>query len=110
MARGMRFVCENCSTTIEAWDDGNPYYFDADGKKEYAYHPEPKLQLCVGNDAPHLCLECGTHVMVDSQAPDTHCVQCGSGNIVDLFRLEGHRCPACKLGVFTLDPHFVAIS
>ncbi len=43
MAEGFRFVCDSCDRTIEAWSDGNPYYFDDDGKKQYAYHPEPRL-------------------------------------------------------------------
>ena len=26
--------------SIEAWDEGNPYYINEDGKKQYAYHPD----------------------------------------------------------------------
>jgi hypothetical protein len=110
MAQGIRLVCENCSTAMEAWDEGHPYFFDAEGNKEYAYHPEAKRDLCIGIDAPHLCLQCGARVMVDAKAPDTHCVRCGSGDIVPLFTLAGHRCPTCKLGVFTVDPNFTAVS
>lgn len=28
MAEGVRFVCGSCSTMVEAWSDGNPYYLD----------------------------------------------------------------------------------
>ena len=69
MAECIRFVCESCSNAVEAWDDGNPYYYDRRGKKKYAYHPDPKRERCVGNDSPRLCLECGAQTMVDSKTP-----------------------------------------
>jgi hypothetical protein len=35
--------------------------------KQYVYHPQhDTLALCIGNDAPHLCLACRVDVMVDS--------------------------------------------
>ncbi len=43
MAQRFRFVCGKCDHTIEAWDDGNPYYIDDDGKKKYVYHPNHEL-------------------------------------------------------------------
>jgi predicted lipoprotein with Yx(FWY)xxD motif len=56
MAMGVCFVCSNCAHSVEAWDDGNPYYLDDGGKKVYAYHPDHEaLAKCIGNDAPHLC-------------------------------------------------------
>jgi hypothetical protein len=110
MAQGIRLVCENCSNAIEAWDDGNPYYLDRRGKKRYAWHPDPAFARCIGNDSPHLCLERGERTMIDSKAPGVACVQCGSKNIVHLFDLAGHRCPACRLGVFARDPHFFCVS
>ena len=46
MGQGFRFVCNSCDHAIEAWDDGNPYYFESvitktgvTQKKKYAYHP-----------------------------------------------------------------------
>ena len=110
MAECIRFVCESCSNAVEAWDDGNPYYYDRRGKKKYAYHPDPKRERCVGNDSPRLCLECGAQTMVDSKTPVAHCATCSSDKIVDLFKLAGHQCPACKLGVFTRDPDFFCVS
>jgi predicted Zn-ribbon and HTH transcriptional regulator len=110
MALAKRFVCTVCAHTIDAWDDGNPYYFDQHGTKQYAYHPQTERALCVGNDSPHLCLDCGTDFLVDSRAPATACPQCASIAIAATFTLEGRRCPSCKAGVFTVDPNFVIIS
>jgi len=110
MAEGIRLVCENCDNAIEAWDDGNPYYLDRGGKKRYAYHPEPKRALCSGIDSPHLCLDCGEQPPIDSNAPDRHCVKCKSTNVMQTFKLAGHRCPSCKQGVFARDPNFFCIS
>ena len=58
MAQGFRFICTNCEHMIEAWDDGNPYYFEwvttkaglMKQKKKYAYHPSHEFERCVGND------------------------------------------------------------
>ena len=110
MAAGIRFNCSNCPLKIEAWDDGNPYYYDDEGKKIYAYHPSDEVMFCVGNDSPHLCLACGKKFMVDSAAPVTLCPKCKSSNIRDTFRLSGKKCPKCKQGVFVIDPEFRAIS
>jgi hypothetical protein len=110
MAQCFRFVCGHCSDTIEAWSDGNPYFLDAHGNKQYAYHPRAELALCIGNDSPHLCLECGEELKVDSRAPTDHCVSCASKNIVHLYALAGKRCPKCKLGIYAIDPDFFAIS
>ena len=48
MAQGFCFVCDKCDHAIVAWDDGNPYYIDDDGKKKYAYHPNHELlERCI---------------------------------------------------------------
>ncbi len=50
--------------------DGNPYYIDEAGGKQYAYHPDhERLALCIGNDIPHLCLSCGKKFRLDSAPP-----------------------------------------
>ena len=54
MAAGFRFVCSGCDHSVESWDDGNPYYVNEDGKKQYAYHPDPLRYRCIGNDSPNL--------------------------------------------------------
>ena len=30
---------------IEAWSDGNPYYIDDAGDKQYAYHPDHEKRI-----------------------------------------------------------------
>ena len=110
MAEGVRFVCGGCDHSIEAWDDGNPYYIDEDGKKQYAYHPEPLRNRCIGIDSPHLCLSCGHEFVVDSEAPIVACPKCKAREIVDTWTLSGKACPYCKTGVFVVDPEWHAIS
>ena len=83
MASGIRLVCTNCKKTIEAWPDGDPYYFDQNGKKQYVYHPDPVLELCVGYKSPHLCLNCGKEFTVDSEKPIANCPKSSSDDIVD---------------------------
>jgi DNA-directed RNA polymerase subunit RPC12/RpoP len=110
MAEGRRYVCHSCARVIEAWDDGNPYYFDEAGAKQCAYHPSAERSLCVGNDVPHLCLKCGHEFNVDSNAPRSDCEKCGSSKIVDTFALDGRTCPTCGGGQFHRDPEVRAIS
>ncbi len=54
MALGLRFVCDPCGHAIDAWDEGNPYYFDENGTKRYAYQPCRERDLCIGVESPHL--------------------------------------------------------
>jgi predicted RNA-binding Zn-ribbon protein involved in translation (DUF1610 family) len=111
MAQCIRFVCDNCSKAIEAWSDGNPYYIDEAGSKQYAYHPDhDRLARCIGNDSPHLCLACGEEFLVDSRVPIGACPKCEAKEIVDLCRLGGRRCPYCKSGEFHADPDFHCVS
>ena len=111
MAEQFRYVCSVCLRTIEAWSDGNPYYIDETGCKQYAYHPDhERLARCIGNDSPHLCLACGKEFNIDSREPTTECPTCSAGDVADTFQLNGQRCPYCKAGVFTADPDFHCIS
>ncbi len=111
MAAGIRFICDHCNHTIESWDDGNPYYFDEHGKKQYAYHPNHDLlDMCIGNDSPTLCLSCGKEFMIDSRSPVTVCPKCSDQHIADTFELGGKRCPYCKKGTFNQDPDYFAVS
>lgn len=111
MAQAKRFVCGSCRQTIEAWSDGNPYYFDELGRKQYAYHPDhQRLARCIGNDSPHLCLSCGEKFNVDSRSPIADCPKCGATDIPNSYHLSGRRCPYCKIGVFDEDPDFRCIS
>ena len=110
MAAGFRFVCSGCDHNIEAWDEGNPYYINENGKKQYAYHPDVLRNRCIGNDSPHLCLSCGHEFMVDSEVPIAACPKCKVGKIVDTMELSGKACPYCKRGVFVVDPGWRPIS
>ena len=111
MAEGIRFVCNNCGRSIEAWSDGNPYYIDEAGDKKYAYHPDHEgLARCIGNDSPHLCLACGAEFKVDSREPIMECPGCKDDEIVRTYELEGRRCSYCKQGVFYIDTDFRRIS
>jgi hypothetical protein len=111
MAEGIRFVCGNCQKYIEAWSDGNPYYIDESGKKQYAYHPDhERLDRCIGNDTPYLCMTCGHQYVVDSREPTDCCPKCGSTQTADTFCLNGRECPWCKAGVFVIDPNYYCIS
>ena len=111
MAQALRFVCDGCDRAVESWSDGNPYFFDSAGKKQYAHHPDhERLALCVGNDSPHICLACGIEFMVDSRAPLQACPDCKSGDMSDAFQLDGRPCPYCKAGSFAVDPDFFCIS
>lgn len=111
MAECRRYVCDHCARAIAAWSDGNPYYRDAAGKKQYAYHPDhERLAQCVGNDVPHLCLACGRETKVDSLRPRTRCRVCKAGPLVDTWHLEAHDCPYCRAGKFEQDPTYFVIS
>ncbi|BBM64318.1 hypothetical protein VA249_09640 [Vibrio alfacsensis] len=100
MAQAILFVCTSCDECIESWSDGNPYYIDENGKKRYAYHPEPNFDRCIGNDSPHICLGCAHEFKVDSRVPKTECPKCQSSNIKSDYDVEGEACPYCKKGVF----------
>ncbi len=100
MAAGKVFECSACSREVEAWDEGEPYYFDAQGVKRYAYHPDPQSALCTGLDVSALCLHCGAEGVYDAAVPLTRCSQCAADQIVDVWELEGQPCPWCKAGVF----------
>jgi len=111
MAEGIRYVCKKCRQAIEAWSDGNPYFIDEEGAKQYAYHPDhERLSRCIGNDTPHLCLSCAHEFLVDSRSPMDSCPACAASSIVSTFELGGRRCPYCQAGVFLRDQTFDAIS
>jgi DNA-directed RNA polymerase subunit RPC12/RpoP len=110
MAECFRFVCNNCSHAIEAWDDGKPYYLDKAGHKKYAYHPSRSFSRCIGNDTPSICLECGELFDVDSLNPEAKCHKCASTNIADTCKLESASCPYCHAGVFEQDQDFCCVS
>jgi DNA-directed RNA polymerase subunit RPC12/RpoP len=105
MAEGRFLSCTHCNRRILAWSDGNPYFRDERGRKRYAYHPDHEnLARCVGNDEPHLCLACGARTKVDSLKPRTICRKCKAEALMPLWDLASHPCPACREGIFVVDP------
>ena len=111
MAQARKFICGSCRRAIVAWSDGNPYYIDDDGRKQYAYHPDHEaLARCIGNDSPHVCLSCGEEFKVDSRARNVACPKCGEDKLVCTYELDGQQCPYCKAGVFAEDSNFFRIS
>ena len=111
MAQCIRFVCSGCGQSIEAWDDGNPFYIDENGNKKYAYHPNhDEREKCIANDLPHLGLSCGTEVKIDSRLESRVCPECGAGDVVDTWQLEGVKCSKCEDGHFVSDKEFFCIS
>ena len=110
MASGRVFVCSRCTHSITTWDEGDPYYLDAAGTKQYAYHPDPARDQCVGIDEAMLCLSCGAESAQDSRAPTNQCPQCLHSTLVSTYELEGVRCPVCAEGVFRTDPTTQIIS
>lgn len=111
MAEGRLLRCSLCGFSVRAWSDGNPYYRDERGRKQYAYHPDHEnLARCIGNDVPHICLACGSECKVDSLKPRTKCRKCKVGLLVELTQLDGQHCPLCKQGVIVVDPNDRAIS
>lgn len=110
MAIAIRYRCSLCAFDVVAWSDGNPYYLDERGEKFYAYHPDEKLEWCIGNDVPNICLTCGTDVKVDSRDPSRICPSCTEQTLVELTALGGKQCPKCTNGMFVADADFQVIS
>jgi predicted RNA-binding Zn-ribbon protein involved in translation (DUF1610 family) len=111
MAQSLRYACPSCGHSIEAWSDGNPFYIDEKGEKRHAYHPNhSELAKCIANDVPHLCLQCAVESKIDSRLAAALCPECGSGNVVETFLLEGVSCPKCGDGDFVRDADFHCIS
>jgi hypothetical protein len=110
MAAGQVFQCSVCAHAITAWEEGDPYYVDAQGEKCYAYHPSAERARCTGVDTPVLCLACGAEAVRDSAAPITRCPGCNARRLVSTWRLAGRTCPYCRAGTFASDPNAMMIS
>lgn len=112
MAMGIQLICNHnhCGKEIEAWDEGNPFYFDDYGKKQYAYHPDPDRDKCIGVDSDYLCLSCGNEFMIDSEAKIIECPKCTSKETCDSFDLKDKTCPYCNNGKFEKDEDYMVIS
>ena len=125
MAACFTFVCSHCGYSIEAWDDGNPYFLSDKGRHQYFYHPGGEEQLMeyvsqsegkdltgaalqkflenrTGNMTDMICLDCGRKFRRDLDKQKALCPsrRCKSANISDTCELEGKPCPTCKQGRF----------
>jgi hypothetical protein len=127
MAAGIRFICSQCRFTVEAWDEGNPYFLSDKGKPQFFYHParERKLEEYIqqsagryltgkeredfiasrtGNMSDLLCLDCGNTFRLDLEKRKRICPRrnCKSKNVVDPSMMGGKICPRCKMGTFEI--------
>lgn len=89
MAQCVRYICDNCLRVVKSWSDGNPYFINEHGNKQYAYHPNyDDLERCIGNDIPYFCLACGEELEVDSLEPNLQCIKCQSKDTVEISDLD----------------------
>ena len=102
MAEGVTLKCTHCEFTTTAWSDGNPYYLNERGEKQYAYHPSDEVALCKEVDVPHICMSCANEFNVDSAAPIRRCPECNFGRISSLWRMQGKACPKCHEGAMAV--------
>ena len=111
MADCRKFNCTCCSFTAEAWSDGNPYFIDEKGEKQYRFHPDHEgLARCSGNDASFICLECAHEFLMNSLSQVILCPACQSDSTFDSYNLDKEPCPSCKKGLLELDINFDAVS
>ena len=64
-------------------------------RKEYVYHPDPRVNEALGNDVPSICLACCHLFESDTLDPRTCCMKCKSEKIIPCFDLAGKVCPKC---------------
>ena len=57
-------------------------------------------QTHIGNESGHICLDCAHIGLLDPKRDNMRCSKCGSNNLSETFKLEGHACPSCGKGVF----------
>lgn len=133
MAMGQEYRCDKCGFSVTAWEDGNPYVLDNDGKRNFFYHPgeqgkidtvilkdcgrvlqgterEEYLKGRFGNEGEYLCADCGHVSRIDEKVDEFVCESCGKPKLTDVCRLEGKTCPKCGAGKFRFDPDSVMIS
>ena len=105
MSKRLSFFCNECGKVIRFFSDGNPYYFDENGKKRYAHYPDiKKLDQCIGNDLPHICLNCGDRFVLDTmRLPGHYCPKCKTPDVIEVRNLWAETCPFCKTGSFLID-------
>lgn len=96
MAACTEFTCSHCSFKVEAWDDGNRYLTDSEGKRHFFYHPgditemrafaeeqtqrplterdySAFLREHVGNESAHPRMNCGRQTRRDPKRDSMRC-------------------------------------
>lgn len=123
MAALTEFTCNHCAFKVEAWDDGNRYLTDSEGKRHFFYHPGDIREMrgfaeeqtqgnmteedylaffkehC-GNEGAYLCMHCGRQTRRDPKRDPMRCTGCGKRKLRDTCKLEGCACPKCGKGIF----------
>lgn len=124
MAACTEYSCSHCGFKVEAWDDGNPYLTDTEGKRHFFYHPGGDLEArefyqqqagCAavqedeyrafwqergGNESNLICLHCGRQTRRDPERDSLRCTGCRQQALLVVNELEGRACPKCGKGVF----------
>jgi DNA-directed RNA polymerase subunit RPC12/RpoP len=124
MAARTDFTCSHCGFKVEAWDDGNCYLTDSEGKRHFFYHPGDYGQTrefyqqqtgCAevreddylafwrergGNEWDLICMHCGRQTRRDPKRDPMRCTGCGKRKLKDTNRLDGQTCPKCAKGTF----------
>jgi predicted RNA-binding Zn-ribbon protein involved in translation (DUF1610 family) len=102
MSERLSFFCYECGKTLISYSDGNPFYLDEAGRKRYAHYPDAeKLDRCIGNDLPHICLSCGDRFVLDATCLSKHvCPKCNAFEVIEVRNLWAEKCPYCKMGYF----------
>ena len=123
MAALTEFTCSHCTFKVEAWDDGNRYLTDSEGKRRFFYHPgdlaemrafaEKQTQSLLteeeytaflkkhlGNEGAYLCMNCGRQTRRDPKRDSMLCSRCAKPKLRVTRNLEGRTCPKCGKGTF----------
>lgn len=131
MAECLKYTCDSCGFSLEAWDEGNPYIEYPAGNRQHFYHPEedyeirriaesilsrePTSEDCerilreyAGNEPDHICYDCQTVFRLDPDKDALVCKQCGSGRNEKIYGISGKKCVKCD-GTFS-EGEFLAIS
>jgi Zn ribbon nucleic-acid-binding protein len=59
---------------------------------------------------PHLCLDYGEEITIDSRLAAAVCPKCGLTDVVEMLQLEGVKYPKCGNAGFFKDGDFLGIS
>lgn len=123
MASSLRFTCDSCGFSLEAWDEGNPYIEFPLGKRHYWYHPgemevirevtrsivghdpsneecESALENYAGNEPDYICRSCCKETRFDPDRDAQACTHCGSADVEEMYTIGCKQCIQCD-GTFS---------